>query len=50
MVFLFAEPLISLENKGKTSQKAREIGKQKKRGNREKQGLEGQGNYFEINS
>ena len=49
-VFLFAEPLKSLENKGKTPQKAREIGKQKKRGNRKKQGLEVQGIYFEINS
>ena len=42
-VFLFAEPLKSLENKG--NQKARKIGKRKKQGNRKKQGLEGQGPY-----
>ena len=42
-VFLFAEPLKSLEKKGKTHKKAREIGKRKKQGNRKKQGLEGQG-------
>ena len=36
-VFLFAEPLKSLEKKGKTHKKAREIGKRKK------QGLEGRG-------
>ena len=42
-VFLFAEPLKSLEKRGKTHKKAREIGKRKKQGNRKKQGLEGQG-------
>ena len=42
-VFLFAEPLKSLEKRGKTHKKARKIGKQKKQGNRKKQGLEGQG-------
>ena len=42
-VFLFAEPLKSLEKEGKTKEKARKIGKQKKQGNRKKQGLEGQG-------
>ena len=42
-VFLFAEPLKSMEKKGKTHKKAREIGKQKEQGNRKKQGLEGQG-------
>ena len=42
-VFLFAEPLKSLEKEGKTQEKARKIGKQKKQGNRKKQGLEGQG-------
>ena len=43
-VFLFAEPLKSLEKEGKTQEKAREIGKRKKQGNRKKQGLEDQGN------
>ena len=42
-VFLFAEPLKSLEKEGKTHKKARKIGKQKKQVNRKKQGLEGQG-------
>ena len=42
-VFLFAEPLKSLEKRGKTLKKARKIGKRKKQGNRKKQGLEGQG-------
>ena len=42
-VFLFAEPLKSLEKRGKTHKKARKIGKRKKQGNRKKQGLEGQG-------
>ena len=42
-VFLFAEPLKSLEKEGKTQEKARKIGKRKKQGNRKKQGLEGQG-------
>ena len=41
-VFLFAEPLKSLEKRGKTHKKARKIGKRKKQGNRKKQGkLEG---------
>ena len=40
-VSLFAEPLKSLEKKGKTQKKTREIGKQKKQGNRKQQGLEG---------
>ena len=39
--FLFAEPLKSLEKRGKAHKKARKIGKQKKQGNRKKQGLEG---------
>ena len=43
--FLFAEPLKSLEKKGKRPKKARKIGKRKKQGNRKekkkKQGLEG---------
>ena len=38
-----AEPLKSLEKRGKTHKKARKIGKRKKQGNRKKQGLEGQG-------
>ena len=42
-VILLSEPLKSLEKKGKTHKKAREIGKRKKQGNRKKQGLEGQG-------
>ena len=42
-VFLFAEPLKSLEKEGKTQEKASKIGKRKKQGNRKKQGLEGQG-------
>ena len=42
-VFLFAEPLKSLEKEGKTQEKARKIGKRKKQGNQKKQGLEGQG-------
>ena len=42
-VLLFAEPLKSLETKGKRPKKARKIGKRKKQGNRKKQGLEGQG-------
>ena len=42
-VLLFAEPLKSLEKRGKTHKKAREIGKRKKQGNQKKQGLEGQG-------
>ena len=44
-VFLFEEPLKSLEKRGKTHKKARKIGKRKKQGNRKKQGLEGQGLY-----
>ena len=44
-VFLFAEPLKSLEKRGKTHKKARKIGKRKKQGNRKKQGLEGQGRF-----
>ena len=44
-VFLFAEPLKSLEKKGKRTKKARKIGKRKKNKEIEKkQGLEGQGN------
>ena len=46
-VFLFAEPLKSLEKEGKTYQKAREIGKRKKQGNRREQGFEGQGDLLE---
>ena len=42
-VFLFAEPLKSLEKKGKMPPKSKENRKQKKQGNRKKQGLEGQG-------
>ena len=42
-VFLFAEPLKSLEKRGKTHKKARKIRKRKKQGNRKKQGLEGEG-------
>ena len=38
----------SLEKKGKTHKKAREIGKRKKQGNRRKQGLEGQGESEET--
>ena len=41
---LFAKPRNSLEKKGKTpKKKPRAIGKQRKQGNRKKQGLEGQG-------
>ena len=39
-VFLFAEPLKSLEKEGKTHKKARKIGKQKKQGNRKKKNKE----------
>ena len=46
-VFVFAEPLTSLEKRGKTHKKAREIGKRKKQGNRRKQGLEGQGRKYQ---
>ena len=46
--FLFAEPLKSLEKKGKTHKKAREIGKRKKQGNWKKQGLEGQGSFMRV--
>ena len=42
-VFLFAEPLKSLEKRGKTHKKARKIGKRKKARKSKKQGLEGQG-------
>ena len=41
--FFFAEPLKSLEKRGKTHKKARKIRKQKKQGKPKKQGLEGQG-------
>ena len=42
-LFLFGEPLKSLEKKGNTHKKAREIGKQKSKEIEKKQGLEGQG-------
>ena len=47
-VFLFAEPLKSLEKRGKMNKKARKIGKRKKQGNRKKQGLEGQGTTLRV--
>ena len=47
-VFHFAEPLKSLEKRGKTHKKARKIGKRKKQGNQKKQGLEGQGKFMPI--
>ena len=46
-VLLFAEPLNSLENKGKRPKKREKTKKQKKQGNRKKQGLEGQG-FFSV--
>ena len=42
-VFLFAEPLKSLEKRGKTHKKAREIGKQKKAGISKKARIGGSG-------
>ena len=42
-VFLFAEPLKSLEKEVITHKKEGKIGKRKKQGIRKKQGLEGQG-------